>query len=85
MSRAMERAIQETYLGLTTPGRCGNCGKKGARFRFSNDYAEPPVEFDLCPKCMETAVRCVAFFLNTRAGYEATKRRLLAMIDESGK
>lgn len=61
--------------GLTMPGRCESCGEKGPRFHFRNVYAEPEINFDLCPNCMRTAFLCMAFFFRTPAGKKAIEKR----------
>ena len=33
--------------GLTNPGKCDNCGKRGPRFKFYNQYADPVIDMDL--------------------------------------
>lgn len=57
------------------PGKCESCNRKGQRFRYYNPYAEPAIEMDLCPKCMETAFKCMAFFFQTPAGRKAIDKR----------
>lgn len=71
----------EGFEGLVMPGRCENCGKNGPRFRYRNPYADPVIQMDLCAKCADTALHCLAFFKRTPAGWEARKKRLLAEID----
>ena len=61
--------------GLTMPGRCESCGEKGPRFHFRNVYAEPEINFDLCPNCMQTAFLCMALFFRTPAGKKAIEKR----------
>ena len=62
--------------GLTNPGKCDNCGKRGPRFKFYNQYADPVIDMDLCPQCMSIAFRCMNFFFHTPAGKKATEKRL---------
>ena len=67
----------EGFEGLTTPGRCESCGKKGLRFSFRNTYAEPEIRMDLCPRCMNNALHAVYIFSQTPDGWEARKKKLL--------
>ena len=65
----------EGLQGLTTPGKCESCNKAGARFRFENEYADPVIRMDLCPKCARKAVTALAIYLRTPAGRKALKER----------
>ena len=65
----------EQNLGLTNPGKCDSCNKRGPRFKFYNQYADPVIDMDLCPQCMSIAFRCMNIFLRTPAGREAIARR----------
>lgn len=56
-------------------GKCSNCGKRGPRFKFHNEYVDPVVKMDLCPECMATAFKCMTIFFATPAGKEAIARR----------
>lgn len=68
---AYQRAALETNLGLIEPGVCNNCKHVGPRLKFYNEFADPPVEFDLCVRCMSTAIHCIGFhLLNTPTGKE---------------
>ena len=59
-----QEAALETNYGITDPGRCDTCGQYGPRFKFYNEYtSEEVVEFDLCPRCMGNAIRCVELHL----------------------
>lgn len=60
-----QEAALETNYGLTMPGRCDTCGKYGPRYKFYNEYTsyDGPIEYDLCPRCITNAVRCVDIFL----------------------
>ena len=69
------------FGGMTTPGRCENCGKNGVRFSFRNEYADPIIKMNLCPRCMDTALHCLFIFKTTPAGRETMKKRLLAGIE----
>ena len=64
-----------TNDGLTFPGKCQSCGIKGPRFRFRNDFAEPTIRMDICPVCMNTALRCMGIYLRTPAGRAALAER----------
>lgn len=61
--------------GLTFPGKCESCGKNGPRFRFRNDYAEPVINMDLCPSCMNKAFHAMLFYFRTPAGKKALAER----------
>ena len=65
----------EQNLGLTNPGKCDSCSKRGPRFKFYNQYADPVIDMDLCPQRMSIAFRCMNFFFHTPAGREAIARR----------
>ena len=65
----------EQNLGLTNPGKCDSCSKRGPRFKFYNQYADPVIDMDLCPQCMSIAFRCMNIFFRTPAGREAIARR----------
>ena len=68
-------ASMESNHGLTFPGPCESCGKKGPRFKFYNKYADPPINMDLCPKCMNKAFHCMVIFFQTPAGKKALAER----------
>ena len=61
-------------LGLVPPGKCESCGKKGPRFKFHNIHADPEVTMDLCPACMDKALKCLSIFFRTPAGREAIRK-----------
>ena len=65
----------EQNLGLTNPGKCDSCSKRGPRFKFYNQYADPVIDMNLCPQCMSIAFRCMNIFFRTPAGREAIARR----------
>lgn len=65
----------DVIKGLTYPGKCDSCVRTGPRFRFRNEYADPVIQFDLCPACAAKAYRAVEFFLRTPAGIEARKEQ----------
>lgn len=71
----------EGFEGFAAPGRCENCGKKGTRFRYRNQYAEPEIKMDLCARCADTALHCLDIFKQTPAGREAIKKALIQMVD----
>lgn len=59
-----QEAALETNLGLIEPGICEGCGANGPRFKFYNEYtSEEVVEYDLCPRCIGIALRCVELHL----------------------
>lgn len=62
-------------LGLVPPGKCESCGQKGPRWKFHNVYADPPITMDLCPACMDTALKSLSLFFRTPAGREAIRKQ----------
>ena len=59
-----QEAALECNLGLIEPGKCDTCGRIGPRCKFYNEYtSEEPIEYNLCLRCMSTAVRCVELHL----------------------
>lgn len=75
----------EQNLGLTYPGKCDSCNKRGPRFKFYNQYADPVIDMDLCPQCMSIAFRCMEFFFRTPAGKNAVERHFFLMKQEAEK
>ena len=63
-------------IGLVPPGKCESCGAKGPRLKFYNGYADPPITMDLCPACMDKALRCLSIFLHTPAGREVIRKHM---------
>lgn len=56
-------------------GKCDSCSYNGPLYEFKNDFVEPVIRFNLCPKCLQTAYRCVAIFIRTPAGREALAKK----------
>lgn len=56
-------------------GKCDSCAYTGPLYEFKNDFVEPVIRFNLCPKCMRKAYMSVAIFIRTPAGKEALAKK----------
>ena len=49
-------------------GKCDTCSYEGPLQLIRNDLADPPLEFNLCPKCTRKAIISMQMFIQTPVG-----------------
>ena len=49
-------------------GKCDSCNYEGPLQHIRNDLADPPLEFNLCPKCTRKCILSMQMFVRTPYG-----------------